>query len=438
MSWKYGLIRDMSRTDYLITSSEFGVVMPDKFPKAKHHYLVLPREDIPSIFHLNRTHLPLLRELYNLAQNAVKIRGVTWEDFQVGFHAEPSLQRLHLHVISKDFVSPCMKTKKHWNAHNTELFVPYEKLCVHLERENCFSRLPKSLVNEMLSQPLICNQCKFAPESLLDLKAHLFYHWHSRKKEHEQKHIIDGISKMSFRNTPPKHIQAMTPPQLNQLNHRPLLLMYHGPRTFGDGHYFSPSQRKGYTRTPGNKGFRPPPPINAPPHYTKKTFAGERTVQNGQENGAIPRRIPKTDENKNQQVTQERIQQNLNSQQPNQDSNQQSSSNSQIAQQQSYNIQQKNTHEVNSKNIHDQIRQNTSESSTVQNQKAKQLNRKTLQPHPGLKVIQVNGENNNFKNDTNLNQQNENKNKSRGRRKKKKSAGIPQNKECIVSPPPND
>ncbi|EDV48488.2 aprataxin-like protein isoform X2 [Drosophila erecta] len=420
MSWQYGLIRDMTRTEYLITSSEFGVVMPDKFPKAKHHYLVLPIEDIPSVFQLNRTHLPLLRELYHLAQKAVKIRGAIWEDFQVGFHAEPSMQRLHLHVISKDFVSPCMKTKKHWNAHNTELFVSYEKMCAQLERENCFSRLPKSLVDELLAQPLICNQCKFAPDSLLDLKAHLFYHWHSMEQEREQMHIIDGISKMSFRNPPPKVIQSMTPPQLNQLDHR----SRQGPRALGNGHHFSHSQIQSYTRHPGYKGFRPHPPIDVH-HYTKKTFAQEGTVCSGQQNGVIPRRVPKSDQHKNQQVTQEPIQQIFNTQRPNQDSNQQSSSNSQKAQQQSYKSQQQD------------IRQNTNEP-VVQNQKAKQSKRNFPQPLPSLKVNQVFADNNNFINHQNPNQENGYKNKRRGREKNKKSAGIPQNQECLVPPPTND
>ncbi|KAH8344133.1 hypothetical protein KR084_004882, partial [Drosophila pseudotakahashii] len=178
MSWQYGLIKDMKKPECWIISSEFGVVMADKYPKAKHHYLVLPLADIPSVFYLDRCHLPLLNELYLLARKVVQVaaKGVPWEDFQVGFHAEPSLQRLHLHVISKDFVSPRMKTKKHWNCHNTELFVPFDKFCAQLEKDDCFSRLPKSLVENLLSKPLMCNQCDFAPDSLLDLKAHLYYH----------------------------------------------------------------------------------------------------------------------------------------------------------------------------------------------------------------------------------------------------------------------
>ena len=42
---------------------------------------------------------------------------------RIGFHAKPSMDHLHLHVISSDFVSSCLKTKKHWNSFNTKHFL---------------------------------------------------------------------------------------------------------------------------------------------------------------------------------------------------------------------------------------------------------------------------------------------------------------------------
>ncbi|EDW49471.1 GM26840 [Drosophila sechellia] len=176
MSWSNALAKEILKPESLIISSEVAVVIADKFPKAQHHYLVLPLADIPSIFHLNRSHLPLLEELHLLAKNVVEVKGVQWQDFNVGFHAEPSMQRLHLHVISRDFVSTSLKTKKHWNSFNTELFVPYTKLYAQLDTENRISRLPKSLKDELLAKPLICNQCEFAAKNLPSLKGHLVGH----------------------------------------------------------------------------------------------------------------------------------------------------------------------------------------------------------------------------------------------------------------------
>ncbi|XP_070073699.1 vacuolar protein-sorting-associated protein 36-like isoform X2 [Drosophila takahashii] len=223
--------------------------------------------------------------MYLLARKVVEVaaKEVPWEDFQVGFHAEPSLQRLHLHVISKDFVSPRMKTKKHWNCHNTELFVPFDKFCAQLEKDDCFSRLPKSLVDNLLSKPLMCNQCDFAPDSLLDLKAHLYYHWHYKKREREQQKVLDKLAKISIKNTPPSNNQAKKP-------------QGRGPRPQG---------------TPQN------------PHQKIDGNAAEASTQ---QNGCRPRWIPKNSPHTNLQSTKQTFHQNSSPQQPNQNSKKQNHS----------------------------------------------------------------------------------------------------------------
>lgn len=54
-SWANGLIKTLNDTSTHIISSNLAVVIKDKYPKAKHHYLVLPLEDIPSIFNVSIT-----------------------------------------------------------------------------------------------------------------------------------------------------------------------------------------------------------------------------------------------------------------------------------------------------------------------------------------------------------------------------------------------
>ena len=44
-------------------------------------------------------------------------------EFQVGFHAIPSMNQVHMHIISRDFISSALKTKKHWNSFTTEFFL---------------------------------------------------------------------------------------------------------------------------------------------------------------------------------------------------------------------------------------------------------------------------------------------------------------------------
>lgn len=46
-----------------------------------------------------------------------------YENIRFGYHAQPSMHRLHLHVISKDMNSEFLKNKKHWNSFTTEFFM---------------------------------------------------------------------------------------------------------------------------------------------------------------------------------------------------------------------------------------------------------------------------------------------------------------------------
>lgn len=50
MAWQLGLQNAMKDPSLVVIKSNLAVVIKDKFPKAKHHFLVLPLEDIPSIF----------------------------------------------------------------------------------------------------------------------------------------------------------------------------------------------------------------------------------------------------------------------------------------------------------------------------------------------------------------------------------------------------
>lgn len=52
--WSDGLLKDLGDTKAWIISNRSAVVIRDKFPKAKFHYLVLPRENISSIFEVSK------------------------------------------------------------------------------------------------------------------------------------------------------------------------------------------------------------------------------------------------------------------------------------------------------------------------------------------------------------------------------------------------
>lgn len=49
-SWTYGLFDLLKDSSTWLISSDEVIVVEDKFPKAKYHFLVMPREKIPDIF----------------------------------------------------------------------------------------------------------------------------------------------------------------------------------------------------------------------------------------------------------------------------------------------------------------------------------------------------------------------------------------------------
>lgn len=54
-NWALALIETMKDPLYQVISSETAVVIKDKYPKARFHFLILPYEDIPSVFHVSAT-----------------------------------------------------------------------------------------------------------------------------------------------------------------------------------------------------------------------------------------------------------------------------------------------------------------------------------------------------------------------------------------------
>lgn len=138
------------------------VVIHDKFPKATVHTLILPRS--PSV---NMKHpFDALKDPAFLAQvrsQAEKVKkmvaaelqrklgagsrsektrqdvldgkvdadeipeGRDWlAEVKCGVHAVPSMTHLHVHVLSRDSRSACVKHRKHYNSFNTPFLVPLE------------------------------------------------------------------------------------------------------------------------------------------------------------------------------------------------------------------------------------------------------------------------------------------------------------------------
>ncbi|XP_041986838.1 aprataxin-like protein [Aricia agestis] len=172
--WSLGLLDTMKDPKYVYKDSERVVVIKDKYPKAKVHYLVLPREQISSIFSLNKTHLSLLEEFGTFVKDIRQEHKDA--DIVAGFHAVPSMHLMHMHVISKDMISDCLKTKTHWNSFTTKFFIPYEEILERIRNDGAVKRISDETHKQLLAMPLKCNQCEFVPKNLPILKQHLLTH----------------------------------------------------------------------------------------------------------------------------------------------------------------------------------------------------------------------------------------------------------------------
>lgn len=93
MAWNMKLLETMKDPSSIVIKTEQLVAIRDKFPKAKHHYLVLPYASIETVFDLSRKDIGLLMEMELLGLNVIESTGLKQEHFNVGFHAEPSMMR---------------------------------------------------------------------------------------------------------------------------------------------------------------------------------------------------------------------------------------------------------------------------------------------------------------------------------------------------------
>ncbi|TRY77714.1 hypothetical protein DNTS_029095, partial [Danionella cerebrum] len=173
--WSQGLKVSMQDPKMQMYKDDKVVVIKDKYPKARHHWLVLPWSSISSLKVLCSEHVELLKHMQLVGQQMVQgcLDRHTLR-FRMGYHAIPSMSHIHLHVISQDFDSPCLKNKKHWNSFTTDYFIESQDLIAMLEQDGKVS--VKEGASEFLKLPLRCHVCKKEQPTIPKLKDHLKTH----------------------------------------------------------------------------------------------------------------------------------------------------------------------------------------------------------------------------------------------------------------------
>ncbi|EIN07393.1 HIT-like protein, partial [Punctularia strigosozonata HHB-11173 SS5] len=181
----------------------------DAYPKSMFHFLILPRvltsepaltaKDISSLRTLCKRGKDQAKAVvFGLAEEAQRVRatieeemvnryGFKWEIW-TGFHTVPSMEHLHLHVLSADLVSSAMKNKRHYNS-----FHPTRGFFLHLDEvlswfdsdDSSFatmSALDPTRYESLLKEDLSCFRCEQEFKQMPKLKEHLKEEWEKRRK----------------------------------------------------------------------------------------------------------------------------------------------------------------------------------------------------------------------------------------------------------------
>jgi aprataxin len=193
------------------------VCIKDKYPKARVHLLLIPLLASTSGTKLLKLEqlirlpkpiefLKLIQEIstkiiddFVIEEVSLSLSKIQKSNLICGFHAVQSMQPLHMHIISNDFQSNCLKNKKHWNSFNTCYFIKLNELILHLQEiselmikqkqtnktigdeyfkmDKFFLRNRKKL-DEFLKMDLKCNKCKKNNifKTIPELKKHLEQH----------------------------------------------------------------------------------------------------------------------------------------------------------------------------------------------------------------------------------------------------------------------
>uniref|UniRef100_A0A182PNK9 Aprataxin C2HE/C2H2/C2HC zinc finger domain-containing protein n=1 Tax=Anopheles epiroticus TaxID=199890 RepID=A0A182PNK9_9DIPT len=143
--WSYQLVRELEDESFHLKSTDKSIAIRDLHPKAR----VL--EDF----------------------------GLEKKQFNFGYHLKPHMKRLHMHVISKDFVSPSLKRRHHWTIFNSEIFQSHEAVFAELKLHGKIRERPDSYIKALREGPLNCAVCGYVTDKLCIMKQHIAVHEYS-------------------------------------------------------------------------------------------------------------------------------------------------------------------------------------------------------------------------------------------------------------------
>ncbi|KAJ7632564.1 HIT-like domain-containing protein [Roridomyces roridus] len=195
----------------LFSSTSTSMTVFDAFPKAIFHFLILPRIQPP----FTTSELSNLRTLLKgdkerakevitaLNEDAKTLHKEIEEEMMArygfkwgictGFHAVPSMNHVHLHVISDDFCSDRLKNKKHYNSFHPKLgfFISLDEVLSWFEATPSYYssmiKLDEKQYEPILKEDLVCWRCHKSMKNIPTLKAHLQEEWETQARREKAK-----------------------------------------------------------------------------------------------------------------------------------------------------------------------------------------------------------------------------------------------------------
>ncbi|RMZ79874.1 hypothetical protein DV737_g3229, partial [Chaetothyriales sp. CBS 132003] len=101
-------------------------------------------------------------------------------ELRIGIHAHPSMNHLHIHIISPDMSRETMRHRKHYNSFNTDFFIPLADFPLRDDDP----RKQVAYQNDNLKKDFECWRCgRMFGNKFKELKEHLMGELEEWKKE---------------------------------------------------------------------------------------------------------------------------------------------------------------------------------------------------------------------------------------------------------------
>ncbi|KAL3854507.1 hypothetical protein ACJMK2_013772 [Sinanodonta woodiana] len=94
--WNQGLLSSIDDPELKVDADDKVVIIRDKYPKAKFHFLVMPKVNIPNLKSLKSEHLALLKHMETRGKEIAQRCHVCSKDL-------PNMPNLKQHIKSHDY-----------------------------------------------------------------------------------------------------------------------------------------------------------------------------------------------------------------------------------------------------------------------------------------------------------------------------------------------